>query len=224
METFRLGKTELQITRTGFGALPIQRISFDDSAAILRRAYEAGITFFDTARAYTDSEEKIGYALADVRDDIVIATKSGGTTYDAVMRDLETSLTGLRTDHVDILQLHNPAAVPDPDDPQSSYAALSAAREQGMVRHLGITNHRLPVAREAVASGLFETLQYPLSAISNDDDLGVIDLCRAHDVGVIAMKGMCGGILDNARLAFTFLRRYDNVVPICPNENLHPKR
>ncbi len=214
METFRLGKTNLTITRTGFGALPIQRVSFDAAAAILRRAYDAGITFFDTARAYSDSEEKIGYALADVRRDIVIATKSGATTYDGIMAQLETSLTNMKTDYVDIMQLHNPAQLPDPADSTSSYAALVKAKEQGMIRHIGITNHRLAVAREAVESGLYDTLQFPLSAISNGEDLALIPLCKEHDVGLIAMKAMCGGILSNARMAFTFLHRFDNVVPI----------
>jgi len=214
MDTTRLGKTGLTVTRTGFGVLPIQRVELETATKILRRAFEAGVTFFDTARAYTDSEEKIGRALGDVRREIVIATKSMGTTRDTVLRDLETSLENLRTDYVDILQLHNPWELPRPDDKESSYRALVEAREQGMVRHLGITQHSLEKAREAVKSGLYATVQFPLSMISSTEDLSLIGLCAEHDVGLIAMKALCGGLLTNARAAFAFLRQYPNVVPI----------
>ncbi len=214
METFRLGGTDLVISRTGFGALPIQRVSLDEAAALLRRAYEGGITFFDTARGYSDSEEKIGYALADVRDSIVIATKTPAKNRDGVWRDLETSLAKLRTDYIDLLQLHTPAELPDAEDPDSSYAALVEARDQGLIRHIGLSNHRLEVAKRAVESGHYATLQYPLSALSDAQDLALIELCREHDVGVIAMKGLCGGLLTDAAAAFAFLRRFENLVPI----------
>jgi len=215
MEYLKLGRTGLQVSRTGFGALPIQRTDLNESARILRRACEGGITFFDTARGYSDSEEKIGHALADVREQIVIATKSGSRDADGLAKDLETSLGNLKTDYVDILQLHNPPGpLPDPDDGDSAYAAAVRAREQGKVRFIGISNHRRDVAKEAAASGLFDTVQFPLSAISSAEDLELIDICRQHDVGVIAMKGLCGGLLTNARAAFAFLRQYENVVPI----------
>ena len=214
MEYLTLGRTGLKISRTGFGALPIQRTDLDEATRILRHAYESGISFFDTARGYSDSEEKIGHALADVRQDIVIATKSGSRDGAGVTADLETSLGNLKTDYVDILQLHNPPALPDPEDGESAYAAAVRAREQGKVRFIGISNHRLDVARKAAISGRFDSVQFPLSVISSPEDLELIDLCHQHDVGVIAMKGLCGGLLTNARAAFAFLRQYGNVVPI----------
>jgi aryl-alcohol dehydrogenase-like predicted oxidoreductase len=214
METTILGRTGLTVTRTAFGVLPIQRVPMAEAGRILRRAYDAGITFYDTARAYTDSEEKIGQALADVRDDIIIATKSGASTRKGVLADLETSLRNLRTDHVDILQLHNPGTLPDPADPESSYAGLLEARDKGMIRFLGITNHKRSRAEEAIASGLYDTLQFPLCMISSPEDLALIDACREANMGVIAMKALSGGLLTNARAAFAFLRQYENVVPI----------
>lgn len=215
MEKTRLGRTDLWVSRTGFGALPIQRVDFDTARTILRQAYEGGITFFDTARGYSDSEEKLGYALADVRDDIVIATKSSGASDRASLMDrLEISLRNLRTDHVDILQLHNPAVLPDPDDPDSLYAGLLEAKARGMTRFISITNHKLDNALAAARSGLYDTVQFPLSAISSDKDLTLIDVCRQEDVGLIAMKALSGGLLTNATLAFAALRQYDNVVPI----------
>jgi len=214
MHTTTLGRTGLIVTRTAFGVLPIQRVEMAEASRILRRAYEAGITFYDTARAYSDSEEKIGAALADVRDHIVIATKSGATTRKGVLADLETSLRNLRTDHVDLLQLHNPGTLPDPNDPESSFAGMLEARDKGMIRFLGITNHRRERAEEAIASGLYDTLQFPLCMISSPEDLALIEACRKADMGLIAMKALSGGLITNARAAFAFLWQFENVVPI----------
>lgn len=214
METTRLGRTDMMVTRTSFGALPLQRADMDEAVRILRRAYDAGITFYDTARMYTDSEEKLGRALSDVRGDIVLATKSGATTRAGLTEQLERSLRDLRTDYVDLLQLHNPGALPDPDDPDSSYAGMLIAKKKGMIRHIGFTNHRRDLAVAALESGLYETIQYPLSYISSDEDLALIDRCREADVGLIAMKALSGGLITNVRAAFAFFRQYENVVPI----------
>lgn len=214
MKKTRLGKTDLLVTRTAFGVLPIQRTDKAEATRILRRAFEAGINFYDTARAYTDSEEKLGHALGDVRDQIIIATKSGATTRQGVLKDVATSLRNLKTDYVDILQLHNPGELPDPADPDSSYAGLQEARERGMIRHLGITQHSIGRAEQAVASGLYETMQFPLCMISSERDLALVEKCQKADVGVIAMKAMSGGLLRSARAAFAFLRQYPAVVPI----------
>jgi aryl-alcohol dehydrogenase-like predicted oxidoreductase/Pyruvate/2-oxoacid:ferredoxin oxidoreductase delta subunit len=215
MEKTRLGRTNLWVSRTAFGALPIQRVDFETAKVILRQAYAGGITFFDTARGYSDSEKKLGYALSDVRKDIVISTKSSGASdKTSLLERLDISLNKLKTDYVDLLQLHNPATLPDPDDPNSLYAGLLEAQQQGKTHFIGITNHKLDNALQAARSGLYDTVQFPLSAISADQDLGLIDVCRENDVGLIAMKALCGGLITNAKLAFTALRQYENVVPI----------
>ncbi len=214
METIRLGRTNLTVSRSGFGALPIQRTHMDEAIRILRAAYDAGINFFDTARAYSDSEEKLGRALSDVRDSIIIATKSMSTNKSGVLADLEKSLSLLKTDHVDILQLHNPSAVPDPEDPESSYAALVEARKKGMTRFIGFTNHIRDRAVEAVKSGLYDTLQYPICHISAPLDIEVLDCCKAADMAVIGMKSLSGGLITKLPPAFAFLRQYENLVPI----------
>ncbi len=185
-----------------------------DAVRLLRKAFDGGIRYFDTARAYSDSEEKLGLALVDVRSEVIMATKTLATDACGARRDLEESLRRLRTNYVDIIQLHNPERVPDPADEESAYAALVNARREGLVRFIGITNHRLQVAREAVQSGLFDTLQFPLSDISSTDDLSIIELCQQHDVGIIAMKALCGGLLTNAEAAFAFFQQFPNVVPI----------
>lgn len=214
MDKIRLGRTNLMVTRSGFGALPIQRVSFDEAKTLLVKAYNSGINFFDTARAYTDSEEKIGYALSEVRKDIIIATKSHAQDKNTLFQHLETSLRNMKTDYVDILQLHNPAVLSDPEDPNSLYAGLVEAKKKGMIRFLGITNHRIKVAMEAAASELYDTIQFPLSSLSADADLKLIEECKKYDIGVIAMKALSGGLITNASSTFAFLRQFENVVPI----------
>ncbi|GBG55608.1 aldo/keto reductase [Sporomusaceae bacterium FL31] len=214
MDKIRLGRTNLMVSRSGFGALPIQRISFAEAKLILRKAYDNEINFFDTARYYTDSEEKLGYALSDVRHNIIIATKSAATDKKGVLRDLETSLRNLKTDYIDILQLHNPKDIPDPHDSESSYAALAEARQKGMIRFIGFTNHNIKTAIQAAESDQYDTIQFPLNSLSADEDLKIIDVCKQRGLGVIAMKGLSGGLITKAATTFAFLRQYDNVVPI----------
>jgi len=214
MEKIKLGRTGLMVTRTAFGALPLQRTEMGEAVKILRAAYDAGINFFDTARAYTDSEEKIGHALADVRKNIVIATKTHARDKAGLLRDLERSLEKLKTDYIDIYQLHNPEALPDPNDLEGLYAGLVEARDKGLVRFISLSNHRLPVAREAVLSGLYDTLQFPFSSLASDIDIELVEICRKENVGFIAMKALSGGLITNAASTFAFLRQYDNVAPI----------
>ncbi len=214
MDKIKLGRTNLMVTRSGFGALPVQRVSFEEAKNILRKAYDNGINFFDTARAYSDSEEKIGYSLADVRSEIIIATKSHAKDRKTLLEHLQISLKNLKTDYVDILQLHNPDILPDPNDPEGLYAGLIEAKEKGLVRFIGITNHKIKNAMDAAASGLYDTIQFPLSSLSADIDLSLIKECGERNVGLIAMKALSGGLITNAASAFSFLRQFDNVVPI----------
>lgn len=214
METTRLGRTNLTVSRTGFGALPLQRVEMSEAIRILRAAYDGGITFYDTARAYTDSEEKIGRAFSDVRDSVVIASKSTSKTKSGVLSDLEVSLRELRTDHVDLLQLHNFNDIQNHEDPESAYAGLVEARDKGMTRFIGITNHVRERAAAAIGSGLYDTLQYPLCHISSPEDLAFIERCKAADMGLIGMKSLSGGLITKLAPAFAFLRQYSNLIPI----------
>ena len=148
MEKRQLGRTGLMVTRTSFGVLPLQRVDFETAKKILQRAYDAGINFYDTASGYTDSEEKNGYSLSDVRNNIIISTKcSGAKNKSDVLNKLKDSLKSLKTDYIDILQLHNPKQLPDPDDPESTYAGLKEAQKLGMIRFIGITNHTRSIAK-----------------------------------------------------------------------------
>lgn len=214
MKYVRLGKTELMVTKPALGCLPLQRCTVEDAVKLLRAAYDGGINFYDTANAYTDSEMKIGLALSDVRDKIILATKSMARDYDGVLKSVEQSLRMMKTDYIDLLQLHNPDTLPDPNDAGGAYAAAMEAKRRGWVRHIGITAHRRTVAQEAIASGYFETLQFPFSYISDDGDLTLAQQCKEADMGFIAMKGLAGGLLQSAAACHAFMEQYDNVVPI----------
>lgn len=214
MSTVTLGKTGITTNKNGFGALPVQRVSLEDAVKILRRAYEGGITFFDTARYYSDSEKKLGAAFEGMRDKIIIATKTGATTAEGFWKDLETSLSLLKTDYVDIYQFHNPSFCPKPGDGTGLYEAMLEAKAQGKIKHIGITNHRLSVAREAIESGLYETLQFPFCYLATEKDIELVDMCKKAGMGFIAMKSLSGGLITNSKAAYAFADLYDNVLPI----------
>ncbi|MDR1599190.1 MAG: aldo/keto reductase [Oscillospiraceae bacterium] len=210
MEKVLFGKTGLMATRSGFGALPVQRLGKPEGAALLRRGYEGGINFFDTANAYSDSEEKIGMGLSDVRGRIIIATKTGAGEPGLFWRHLNLSLERVKTDYIDIYQFHNPRALPGED----MLECMREAKARGLIRHIGITCHRLDVALAAARSGDYETIQYPLSALSSEDEIAFVRLCASLGVGVIGMKGLAGGLLTSAAPTMAFLRPYANVIPI----------
>ncbi len=214
MDQVTLGQTGITVNKNGFGALPMQRISREEAVKLVRKAYEAGITFFDTARWYTDSEEKLGQAFEGMRDKVYIATKTGATDEEGFWKDLETSLGNLRTDYIDIYQFHNPAFCPKPGDGTGLYEAMEEAKAQGKIRHIGITNHRLSVAGEAIASGLYETLQFPFCYLTGEQELSLVTQCKEAGMGFIAMKALSGGLITNSAAAYAFEAQYDNVLPI----------
>lgn len=210
MKKIRLGRTNLMVSKTAFGALPIQRISFEESRQILQKAYESGINFFDTANGYTDSEEKIGYALSGVRDEIIIATKSAMVEKKVILENMDKSLKRMKTDYIDIFQLHNPAQLPS----EEIVEALLEQKEKGKIRHIGITNHRIDLAFEAVRTGWFETMQFPFSLLSGQQEMELVNECERTDTGFIAMKALSGGLINDSRAAFGFMMDQKNVVPI----------
>lgn len=214
MQNVRLGRTELTVPKNGFGALPIQRISREAAVELLQKAYESGIRFFDTARMYSDSEEKVGAALSCCREQVVIATKTAAQNAADFWKDLEISLTLLQTDYIDIYQFHNPAFCPKPGEENGLYDAMLKAKEQGKIRHIGITNHRQSVAKEAIESGLYETLQFPFCYLSSEEDVEIVEACRAKDMGFIAMKALSGGLITDSAKAYAYLAQFEHVLPI----------
>ena len=216
MDKVTLGKTGIEVNKNGFGALPIQRISKKDAVYLLQKAFYNGINYFDTARAYSDSEEKMGAAFEYTRDRIIISTKTMAQTAEGFWKDLEESLTKLKTDYIDIYQFHNPSFCPKPGDESGLYDAALEAKKQGKIRHIGITNHRIAVAQEAIDSGLYETLQFPFSYLAADADLEIVENCRKAGMGFIAMKGLSGGLIHNSACAYAYMAQpqFSHVAPI----------
>ena len=212
MHTVTLGSTNITVNKNAFGALPIQRVSDDYAVMLLRKAYDGGVRFFDTARMYTDSEHKVGLAFAGMREKVFISTKTGATTVEDFWKDLEVSLGYLG--YIDIYQFHNPAFCPKPGDGTGLYEAMLQAKAEGKIRHIGITNHRLSVAKEAIESGLYETLQFPFCYLATEQDIEIVELCKKANMGFLAMKALSGGLITNSRAAYAFQARYDNVLPL----------
>lgn len=216
MQTVTLGSTGITAQRNGFGALPIQRDDKDTAVHLLRKAYESGINYFDTARSYTDSEEKIGLAFGDmgIRERIFIATKTPSLTPDGFWNDLETSLRLMKTDYIDVYQFHNPDKLFQPGDGSGMYECMLEAKEKGLIRHIGFTNHSLSIANQCVDSGLYETLQFPFSYLTGEAEIALVNKCREKNVGFIAMKALAGGLITNSAAAYAGIARFDNVLPI----------
>lgn len=214
MTTVTLGSTGITTEKNGFGALPIQRVSMEEAVRLLHKAYEGGMTFFDTARFYTDSEAKLGMAFAAMREKVFIATKTMATNTEDFWKDLEDSLNALQTDYVDLYQFHNPGFCPKPGDGTGLYEAMETAKKQGKVRHIGITNHALRIADEAIDSGLYDTLQFPFCYLASEEEIALVRKCKERNMGFIAMKSLSGGLLTNSAACYAFAAQYDNVLPI----------
>lgn len=221
MNNVTLGSTGIVTPQNAFGALPVQRDDFDTAIKILQRAYEGGMTFFDTARAYSDSEEKIGLALSSVRKNIFIATKTMAKTPDEMKEQLETSLKLLKTDYIDIYQFHCVNQCYKPGDGTGMYECMEDFKRQGMIKHIGITAHKIGVAEECVNSGLYETMQYPFSYLAAEREVELVKLCAQKNVGFIAMKGLAGGLITNSKAAYTFMTQFPNALPIWGVQHMH---
>jgi len=216
MQSVRLGGTGLQVSRIGFGGIPIQRVSDEEAQRIIRRAFDLGVTFFDTAHGYGTSEERIGKALEGVRDRIVLATKTPARTRDEALEHLGLSCQRLRTDVIDLWQLHNVSSERAYDEVTGPGGALEVAQEayrRGIVRHIGVSSHSLDMALKLTASGDFETIQFPFNYVTCEAEQKLIPLAIENDVGFIGMKPFAGGLLDDARLALKYVLQWDAVVP-----------
>lgn len=214
MRKITLGSTGITTAQNAFGVLPLQRTPVPEAIKILQKAYEGGITFYDTARAYSDSEEKIGLALSDVRKNIFIATKTMAQNTEDMKKQLDMSLKNLKTDYIDIYQFHCASHCISPDDKSGMYELMEDFKRQGLIRHIGITAHKIGVAEECTESGLYETLQFPFSYLSSERELRLAEKCKAKNMGFIAMKALGGGIITDSRVAYAFIGQYDNVLPI----------
>ena len=205
MEFRELGKTGLRISRLGFGGIPIQRIDAEGTKKLMHRLREAGVNYIDTARGYTVSEEYLGYALEGIREDFVIATKSMSRDKAGMARDIDISLKNLRTDYIDLYQIHNPS-VKDLDAvlaPGGALEALLEAREQGKIRHIGLTGHSLELFQRALEMDWAETFMFPYNIVESQGE-ELIQACLEKNIGFVVMKPLAGGAIEDATLALRY--------------------
>lgn len=217
MQYRSLGNTGLTVSEVGFGCIPIIRLETGQAVKTLRHAYEQGITFYDTANAYRDSEAKLGQAFAGRRDKVVIATKTGRRDGAGALEHLDNSLRRLQTDYIDLYQLHQISREPDWEAAIAAGGALEVvtkARQQGKVRHIGVTSHSLAMAVRLLKTGLFSTIQFPFNFIEDAARGELRELAQKMNAGFIVMKPFAGGMIDNGAIAFKFLRQFPELLPI----------
>ena len=217
MEYRMLGKTGLKISRMGFGGIPIQKIDAEGTKRVLRKLLAQGVNFIDTARAYTVSEEYLGYALEGVRDQFVLASKTYSRSKEAAAADIETSLRNLRTDYIELYQIHNPSAaeLAIVQTPDGALAALQEAKAAGKIGHIGITLHSKELFEQALELDWVETIMFPYNIVETQAQ-ELIAKCARKNIGFIAMKPLAGGAIDNATLALRFITANPNVTVVIP--------
>ena len=217
MEYRILGKTGLEISRLGFGGIPIQRIDARGTQKLIKDLIKAGVNFIDTARGYTVSEEYLGFALEGVRDRFVLATKSMARTREAMARDIDVSLKNLRTDYIDLYQIHNPSAK-DLEQVVSADGALEAlleAKDAGKIGHIGITLHSVELFKQAIDLPWVETVMFPYNVVETQGE-NLILQCARKNIGFICMKPLAGGAIEDAVTAMRFVVSNPNVTVVIP--------
>jgi predicted aldo/keto reductase-like oxidoreductase len=217
MNYINLGKTGLKVSAVGFGGIPIIRLQTNEAVKVLRHAFDQGITFYDTANMYRDSEAKIGQALSPVRDKIIIATKTTQRNAVGFRQNLEGSLNAMKTDYIDLYQFHQVANDEEWEKiikDGGAWNESDKARQEGKIRFLGVTSHNLQMAIKLAKTGLFSSVQFPFNFIEQEAKDELHKYCREKGIGTIVMKPFAGGVIDNAAIAFKYLRQFPDIIPI----------
>jgi predicted aldo/keto reductase-like oxidoreductase len=217
MNYISLGKTGLKVSAVGFGGIPIIRLQTDEAVKVLRHAFDRGITFYDTANMYRDSEAKIGQALSHVRDKIIIATKTTQRNAAEFRQNLEGSLKAMKTDYIDLYQFHQVANDEEWEKITKEGGAWGEsvkAKQEGKIRFLGVTSHSLQIAIKLAKTGLFSSVQFPFNLIEQEAKDELHKYCREKGIASIVMKPFAGGVIDNAAIAFKYLRQFPDIIPI----------
>jgi uncharacterized protein len=226
MEKARLGRTNLQVTRLGWGGIPIQRVSEEEAVAVVVAAVEMGVDLLDTARGYTTSEARIGMALKKLRQPVILSSKSPVRT-NKIYDEVHTSLKNLQVDKIPIYHLHN---VSKPEDyekvmgPGGAYEGLEKARREGLIDHIGLTSHSLNVLERALQDNRFPVLMTCYSFLEPEAAGRIFPLAAARDVGILAMKPFSGGVIERAAPALKYVLATPNIVPIPGSESVEKVR
>ena len=217
MEYRILGKSGLKISRLGFGGIPIQRIEAGDTKPLMRQLLDAGVNYIDTARGYTVSESYLGEALEGIREHFVLATKSMARDKEGMAKDIDISLANLKTDYIDLYQIHNPtpADIDKVIAPGGALEALMEAKAAGKIGHIGITLHTYPLFEKALEMDWVETIMFPYNIVETQGE-DLIAKCTEKNIGFICMKPLAGGAIEDATLALRFIAANDNVTVVIP--------
>jgi len=215
MEYIALGRSNLLVSHIAFGGYGLQYLdNIEDSTNLVKVAYESGINFFDTARSKPESEKRLGYATHQIRQNVILATKTTALSPSQIRLDLEESLDALQSDYIDLYQLEQIPFVPKKDDKDGIYKTLEQLKENGKIRHIGFVADSLQQAIEVINSNLYETIQIQFNMLSSDEYKELVKLCEKNDIGFIAMQPLCGGVIRNIPLAYGFFKEFENVVPL----------
>ena len=215
MEYIRLGKSNLMVSRIAMGAMNLEKIGSEaDSSGLIRQAYNSGVNFFDTARKCQGSEKTLGDAVYDIRQNVVVATKSDSDSSGELLESVQSSLQTLRFSYIDLFQYESNTFIPLKYGSDGLYSAMQNLKNSGVVKHLGFVTEDFDMAEKAIISGFYETIQFPFSMISPEKTQTLLKLCEDNDVGFIAMQPLCGGIVENIPLAYGFLNQFENVFPL----------
>jgi predicted aldo/keto reductase-like oxidoreductase len=217
MEKIRFGKTGLMVSRVGFGGIPIQRLSKAEAVSVVNGVIDLGVNFIDTANAYSDSEEKIGAAIKNVkRENLIIASKSLATDKKTFLEHLDLCLKRLGSEYIDIYQTHSISSVETRNAvfaPGGAFEGLTEAIKIGKIRYPAFSSHNIPLAIDIMKTGKFDAVQLPFNFVDNTAGEEAIPLAKELDMGFIAMKPFGGGLLENADIAIRYVLQFENVVP-----------
>lgn len=219
MEYIGLGKSNLLVSRVGFGAMSLSEIDTEENAAILiHKAYDAGINFFDISHSKVESEKRLGACLSGIRQHVILSTETNASTKKEIFQDLEDSLYALQTDYVDLFQYEFiDENYFNLDELGNSFSLL---KERGKIKHFGFATQSVEIAKKALEADFFETIQLPFNLLTGQDTLEIYNLCQKKDVGFIAMKPLYGGLVQNIPLAQGFFNQYEDVIPLWGVRNI----
>ena len=222
MEKVRLGKTGLEVTRLGWGSIPIQRVSEEEAISVVKAVVEMGVDFLDTARSYTTSEVRIGKALKDCQRPVILSSKSPVRT-SKIYDDVQKSLGNLQVKKIPIYHMHNVSKMTDYEkvmSPGGAYEGLRKARSEGLIDHIGLTSHSLDVLERALQEDHFSVIMACYSFLEPDAAKRIFPLARSKDVGVLAMKPFSGGAIERASPALKYVLLTPDVLPIPGSETV----
>jgi len=226
MEVVRLGKTNIFVKKLGWGGIPIQRASEEEAIKVIKEVVEMGVDFLDTARAYTNSEERIGRALQEVKKTVVLSSKSHGRT-EKIYDDVLLSLKNLQVKKINIYHLHNVSSFSDYEKvmgPGGAYQGLKRAQEEGLIDHIGITSHNLSVLERAIKEEKFAVIMACYSFLEPAAAEKIFPLAKEKDLGILAMKPFSGGVIENVGAALRYVLATPDIVAIPGSETLAKAR